>query len=161
MISHQPDQITKLLFYGYTALFWKTLRCPPQNLENSAAFDNFLNWISRLGHKNEYLGKAELISIDRMKKMKKTAFTTITVHPSGKPGRTDGSRFLVTLRHGCLWMATVLRYFGIDQLMGTRQIGTRFQCPSLQSDLHGLLQAIQTNSHLESKRTRAIFPITE
>ena len=151
---HQADQITKLLFHGYAALFWKTLRCPSENLENSAAFDNFFNWISRLGLKNEYLGKAELRSIDRMKKMRKTAFPTITVHPSGKPGRTDGSRFMVTLRHGCLGMDTALRYFGIDQLMGTRQIGTRFQCPSLQSDLHGLLNAIQANSHLESKRTR-------
>jgi hypothetical protein len=151
---HQTDQITKLLFHGYAALFWKTLRCPPQNLENSAAFDNFFNWISRLGHKNEYLGKAELSLIDRMKNLRKTAFPTITVHPSGKPGRTDGSRFLVTLRHGYLGMATVLRYFGIDQLMGAKPIGTRFQCPSLQNDLHGLLHAVQTNSHLESIRTR-------
>ena len=36
---HQPDQIANLLFHGYAALFWKTLRCPPQNLENSAVFD--------------------------------------------------------------------------------------------------------------------------
>ena len=151
---HQPDQITKLLFYGYTALFWKTLRCPPQNLENSAAFDNFLNWISRLARKNDYLGKAELKSIDRMKKMKKTAFPTITVNPSGGPRRTDGSRFMVTLRHGYLGMATVLRYFGIDQLLETRQIGNRFQCPPIQNDLHGLLHTIQTNYHLESKRTK-------
>jgi len=151
---YQPDQIAKLLFYGYAALFWKTLRCPPQNLENSAAFENFLNWISRLARKNDYLGKAELKSIDRMKKMKKTAFPTITVNPSGSPRRTDGSRFMVTLRHGYLGMATVLRYFGIDQLLETRQIGNRFQCPPIQNDLHGLLHTIQTNYHLESKRTK-------
>ncbi|MEE4261063.1 MAG: hypothetical protein V2I56_00110 [Desulfobacteraceae bacterium] len=149
----QPDEIARLLFYGYAALFWKTLRNPPQNLENGAAFDNFLNWLSRLALKNAYLGKPELRSIDRMKKMKKTAFPTITVNPSGQPVRIDGSRFMVTLRHGCLGMATVLRYFGIDQLRETRPLGNRFQCPPIQNDLHGLLHTIQTNYHLESKRT--------
>ena len=151
---HQRDQITKLLFYGYATLFWKTLRCPPENQENSAAFDNFLNWISRLGHKNDYLGKAELRSIDRMKKMRNTVFPTITVNPSMKPGPTDSSHFMVTLRHGCLGMATVLKYFGIDQFFEARQIGNRFQCPSLQNDLHGILHTIQTNYHLESKKTK-------
>jgi len=154
---HQPDQIAKLLFYGYATLFWKTLRCPPQNLENSAAFDNFLNWISRLGHKNDYLGKAELSSIDRMKKMRNTVFPTIAVNPSRKPGPSDSSHFMVTLRHGSLGMATVLKYFGIDQFFETRQIGNRFQCPSLQNDLNGILHTIQTNSHLESKRTKGVI----
>jgi hypothetical protein len=151
---HQPDQIANLLFHGYAALFWKTLRCPPQNLENSAVFDTFLNWISRLARKNAYLGKAELRSIDRMKNMKQTAFPTITVNPSGQPDRIDGSRFMVTLRHGCLGMATVLKYFGIDQLQDTRPIGNRFQCPPIQNDLHGLLHTIRTHYHVESKRTR-------
>ena len=151
---HQPDQIAKLLFYGYATLFWKTLRCPPENLVNSAAFDNFLSWISRLGHKSDAIGQAELSSIDRMKEMRKTVFPAITVNPSGKPGRADSSQFMVTLRHGCLGMATVLKYFGIDQFFETRQIGNRFQCPPLRNDMYVLLQTIQTNYHLESKRTQ-------
>ncbi len=152
--DHPPDQTAKLLFYGYMALFWKTLRCPPENLENSAAFDTFFGWLIRLVRKNDYLGRAERSSIAPLKKMRNTVFPTITVHPSGKPGRVDGSRFLVTLRHGCFGMATVLRYFGIDQLLVTGQIGNRFQCPPIQNDLHGLLHIIQTHYHLESKRTQ-------
>jgi len=155
--SHQPAQITKLLFYGYAVLFWKTLRCPPQNLESSAAFDNFFNWISRLVHKNDYLGKAELRSIDQMKKMKQAAFPTTAFNPTGTPGRAKSSHFMVTLRHGCLGMATVLKYFGIDQFLETRQSGGRFQSPSFQNDLHGLMHTIQTNYHLESKRTRGFI----
>jgi hypothetical protein len=151
---HPPDQTAKLSFYGYAALFWKLLRCPPQNLENSAAFDTFLNWVSRLANKNDYLGQAERSAIAPMKKMKNTVFPTITVNPSGKPGQADGSHFLVTLRHGCFGMTTVLRYFGIDQLVVTSQIGNRFQCPLIQNDLHRLLRAIHTHYHLESKRTK-------
>jgi hypothetical protein len=89
-----------------------------------------------------------------MKEMRKTVFPAITVNPSGKPGRADSSQFMVTLRHGCLGMATVLKYFGIDQFFETRQIGNRFQCPPLRNDMYVLLQTIQTNYHLESKRTQ-------
>ena len=151
---HQPDQITKLLFYGYEALFWKTLRCPPGNLENSAAFDNFFNWVCRLVRKSDFLGNAELRSIDQMKKMKQKAFPPMAFNRPRKPDRANSSRFMVTLRHGCLGMATVLKYFGIAQFLEARQIGGRFQSPSFQNDLHGLLHIIQTTYHLESKRTR-------
>ena len=67
---HPLDQLTKLLFYGYSALFWKTLRCPPENLENSAAFDNFFRWMCRLIGKSDFLGPEETTSLNRMIKMK-------------------------------------------------------------------------------------------
>ena len=153
-MDHQPEKIAKLLFYGYASLFWKTLRCPPENLENSAAFDIFFNWINRLVRTNGYLGYAELKSIEQMKKMKMTTFPTQIVNPSRQPDRNNSSRLLITLRHGCMGKAAALKYFGIDQFSAARQIAGRFQSPSYQNDLQGLLNTIQQNCHLESKRTR-------
>jgi hypothetical protein len=71
-------------------------------------------------------------------------------HIQGKP---DISRFIVTLRHGSIGIATILKYFGIDQFLESRQMGERFACPSVQNEVHNLLNIIQTKFHLESKQT--------
>ena len=70
------------------------------------------------------------------------------------PCESDISRFMVTLRHGCIGVASVLRYFGVDQFLETRQIGPRFACPSVQREVQTLLHLIQSKYHLESKHTR-------
>jgi hypothetical protein len=151
---HPPDQLTKLLFYGYSVLFWKTLRCPPENMENSAVFDNFFNWLSRLARKSDFLGNEENTSIDQMIKVKTMVFPTRNCNCPQNRGQPNISRFIVSLRHGCLGIATTLNYFGIDQFLETRQIVDRFPCPSLHKELHSLLHTIQSNYNLESKRTR-------
>ena len=74
---HPKDQLSKLLFYGYAALFWKTLRCPPTILQNSAAFDHFFYWIKRFAHRNDLLGKEEISLINQMIGMKTRAFPTL------------------------------------------------------------------------------------
>ena len=153
--GHRPDQIAKLMLYGYAALFWKTLRCPPENLENSSIFNVFFNWASRLVCKNDYLGIAEHRFIRRMKKMKKRAFPTLPANQIGESGRTNCTRFMVTLRHGCIGLSAVLKYFGIDQFLETRQVVGRLQSNEYYNELHGFLHTIKTNYHLESKRTRA------
>ena len=95
---HPPQKLTKLLFYGYSALFWKNLRCPPagshagppagshagppadspggppENLANCAAFVNFLNWVKRLARKNEFLGTQAENIVDQMINLKAMAF---------------------------------------------------------------------------------------
>ena len=151
---HRPEQIAKLLFYAYSALFWKTLRCPPENLTNSAVFDTFFNWVAMLAGKSDFLGNDERAAFNDMRRMIEVIF----------PARTPGSRrifykpeilrFMVTLRHGSLGTASVLRYFGVDQFLETRQTGSRFACPSVQSEVLHLLHAIQSKHHLESKQTR-------
>ena len=151
---HPPDQITKLLFYGYSALFWKTLRWPPNNLVNSAAFDNFFAWISRLMRKTDFLGHEERTSIKRMIKMKAMTFPARDFSRPQIRGKPDISRFMVTLRHGIIGVTAILKYFGIDQFLETRQIGNRFACPSVQNEVYDLLHVIRTKYHLESKQTR-------
>ena len=150
---HPPDQLTKLLFYGYSALFWKNLRCPPDNLENSLAFDNFFRWICNLKSKNDFWGNEECSAIKRMIKMKTMTFTGNNFNRPHIRGKPDISRFIVTLRHGSIGIATVLKYFGIDQFLESRQMGERFACPSVQNEVHNLLNIIQTKFHLESKQT--------
>lgn len=152
---YRKDQISKLLFYGYAALFWKTLRWPPQNLENTAVFDHFFTWISRFAHQNEWLGKAEHSLFDQMIKMKTYAFPAINTKSYRKSQQPDSSRFLVTLRHGSLGAVATLRYFGIDQFLKTRRSGNRFTCLFFQKELLCLLFQIRRHYHAESKRTRA------
>ena len=151
---HPPDQLRILLFYGYSALFWKTLRCPPENLENSAAFDNFFNWLCRLVRKSDFLGNEHTTAINRMIEMKTLIFPARNFSRPQIRGKPDISRFIVTLRHGCIGIATILKYLGIDQFLETRQIGDRFGCPSVQNEVHGLLHIIQTKYHTESRQTR-------
>lgn len=151
---HPPEQVAKLLFYGYSALFWKTLRCPPENLANSAVFDTFFNWVAMLARKSDSLGNEERAAFNHMSRVIAMIFPARTPGSSEIPCESDISRFMVTLRHGCLGVASVLKYFGVDQFLETRQTGSRFACPSVQREVWQLLHAIQSNHHLESRQTR-------
>jgi len=152
--NHPPDQIEKLLFHGYSAMYWQALRRPPPGMENSAVFDHFLNWISRLTRRSRFLGNEARRSIDQMIKIKSEIFPTININQSQTPSRHGYSRFLVTLRHGTMGVATILKYLGIDQFLETRRFHGRSPFQSRQNEIHGLLYAIQTHYHLESRRTR-------
>jgi hypothetical protein len=154
--THHPlDQLTKLLFYGYSTLFWKTLRCPPENLENCAVFDNYFKWICRLMRTSAFLGPEESATINRMIKMKSIIFPARIFSRLQIGGRPGVSPFMVTLRHGFIGIVAILKYLGIDQFLETRQIGSRFTCQSVQDEVYRLLQTIQLKYHLESKQTRA------
>ncbi|MGD8798336.1 MAG: hypothetical protein PVJ44_07430 [Desulfobacterales bacterium] len=152
---YRKDQISRLLFYGYAALFWKTLRRPPENLENTAVFDHFFTWVSRFAHQNEWLGKAEHSLVDQMIMMKTYAFPAIHTQSYRNRQQPDSSRFLVTLRHGSLGTVATLRHFGIDQFLKSRRTGKRFTCLTFQKELLCLLYQIRTHYHSESKCTRA------
>lgn len=151
---YPANLIAKLMFYGYAALFWKTLRCPPKNLENSAAFDHFFIWLTRFARQNDILDNEETLLIDQMVKMKTRAFPALKTHSYRNGRHPDSSRFLVTLRHGRTGIAATLRYFGIDQFLKTRRTGKRFTCLSFQKELHCLLYKIRTNYHSETKHTQ-------
>ncbi len=149
-----PQKLAKLLFYGYSAMFWKNLRCPPKNLENVAAFDHFFKWIRRLERKSEFLGAEEKKTIDQMRNWKTMIFPAANTPASQNRNQPDSSRFVVTLRHGEMGVATILRYLGFDRFLNTRQTDNRFQDWINQKDAHSLLHAIQTRYKLESKKTQ-------
>jgi hypothetical protein len=151
---HSPDQIEKLLFYGYSAMYWKILRKPPANMENSAIFDHFLNWVSRLARQSRSLGNEAVRSVYQMTKMKSAVFPKTNINQPQTRSRHGNSRFVVTLRHGPMGIATILKYLGIDQFLETRQIHGRSPFQSKQNELHGLLYTLQTSYHLESRRTQ-------
>ena len=84
-------------------------------------------------------------------------FPTRVVKSFRQPNRNNSSHFLITLRHGCMGKAGVLKYFGIDHFSEARQIRARFQSPSFQNDLQAFLHTIHQNCHLESKTTRGFI----
>ena len=151
---HPLDQLTKLLFYAYSALFWKNLRCPPENLKSSAAFDNFFRWICSLIRKSDFLGPEETTSLNRMIKMKSIIFPARNFRRPQIRGKPEISHFILTLRHGSIGISTILKYFGIDQFLETRQTGYPFACQYVQNEVHSFLRIIQAKYHLESKQTR-------
>ena len=151
---HSPDQIEKLLFYGYSALYWKNLRKPPADLANCAVFDHFLNWIRGLARRSKYLGSEEMRSVFRMNKMKSVVFPGKNINQPQTSRWDDSSRFRVTLRHGTIGAVTIFKYFGIDQFLGTRQKQGTSPFQSRQNELQRLLFKIQINYHLESKKTQ-------
>ena len=151
---HPRDQLSKLLFYGYAALFWKALRCPPENLENSAVFDHFFTWVNRFARQKDLLGKAEHALVDQMIRMKTAAFPATNTKSYRNSRQPESSLFLVTLRHGTLGTAAALRHFGIDPFFKTRRNGSRFTCLSFQKELLCVLYQIRTRYRSESKRTQ-------
>jgi len=151
---YPPNQLAKLLYYGFSAMLWKNLRCPPEGMENCAVFDNFFKWINMLARKSDFLGREEMKSIDQMIEMKTTAFPTRNFAHLKNHSREDASHFVVTLRHGYLGIAAVLKYFGMDQFSETRLARDGFPGRSMLNELHGLLHAIQTSYHSESIRTQ-------
>ena len=151
---YPPRRLSKLLFYGYSVLFWKTLRCPPRNMENSLAFDNYLSWLKRFSAQNGLLGEKENAFFKQMVTMRNRAFPALhSMHPHSDR-RLNSSRFIVTLRHGRVGLATVLKHIGIDQFLKTRQTAKRFACVTYQNKLNRLLSKILTQYLSESKPTR-------
>ena len=152
---HYPRRrLSKLLFYGYSVLFWKTLRCPPRNMENSLAFDNYLNWLKRFSEQIGLLGEKENAFLNQMVAMRNRAFPALHSMRPHSDSRPNSSRFIVTLRHGRVGLATVLKYIGIDQFLNTRQTANRFACATFQHELNCLLSKIRTQYLSESKPTR-------
>jgi len=151
---HPPAQVAKLLFYGYAALVLKTLRCPPENLANSAAFDNFFKWICRLVRQRDFLGNEESAFLKQLIKMRSMTFPARNCSNPQAHCKPDISRVMVSLRHGCIGIATILKYFGVDQFLKTRQSGLRFVSPSIQKEVRELLHIIQIKYHMESRQTR-------
>ena len=121
--------------------------------------DNFFRWICRLICKNDFLGPEESTYISRMIKMKSMIFPERNFSRLRIRNRPGVSPFLVTLRHGSMGMVTILRYFGVDQFLETRQNNDRLACQSAQNEVHRLLPTIQINYHLESKQTRAYIKL--
>ena len=151
---YPPRRLSKLLFYGYAVLFWKTLRCPPRNMENSLAFDNYLNWLKRFSEQIGLLGEKENAFLNQMVIMRNRAFPALYPIRPHSDSRLDSSRFIVTLRHGQVGLATVLKYIGIDQFLNTRQTANRFVSAAFQNELNCLLSKIRTQYLSESKPTR-------
>ena len=151
---HSPDQIEKLLFYGYSALYWKNLRKPPADMANCAVFDHFFNWISRLAHRSRFLGSDEVRSVNRMMKMKAVVFPGNNINQPQTSRWNDSSRFKVTLRHGTIGAATIFKYFGMDQFLETRQKQGNSPLQSGQNQLQRLLFKIQISYHLESEKVQ-------
>ena len=151
---HSPDQIEKLLFYGYSAMYWKTLRKPPTTMENSAAFDHFLNWISRLARRSSFLGSEAVRSVNQMIKFKSEVFPKTKNHQLQTCSWQSKSRFVITLRHGPLGIAAMLNFMGIDQFLKTRQIHGQSPFQSNQNELYRLLHTIQIGYYSESRKTR-------
>jgi hypothetical protein len=151
---YPPDQLAKLLFYGYSAMFWKTLRCPPQGMENSAVFENFLNWIKILGRHANFIDSDVKETIGEMQKISALVFPGKTRIQPGCSRTDKGVLFLVTLRHGCLGIKSVLKYLGIDPLLKNRLSSSSFPNAPMLNALQCLLHAIKTNYCLESIRTQ-------
>jgi hypothetical protein len=151
---HPYRRLSKLLFYGYAVLFWKTLRCPPRNMENSLSFNHYLNWLFRLSDYSGLLSDKECAFLDQMVYMRNRVFAPQHSERSPRNGHPDSSRFIVTFRHGRSGMATILKYFGIDQFLKTRQTAHRFASARLQNELHCLLDRIRVRYASESKHTR-------
>jgi hypothetical protein len=149
-----PPQIEKLLFWGYSVMYWKTLRKPPSDMENCAVFEHFLNWISRLVRQSKFLGNDKMQDVYQMRKMKSVLFPQKNINRQQALGCNDSSRFVLTLRHGPMGVATILKYYGIDQFLGTRQSQGQSPFQSRQNHLYRLLFTIQSNYHRESKRSQ-------
>ena len=102
------------IFYGYAAMFWKTLRNPPQGFEDDLIFNHCLRWIklfrSRCGDLNDDMAQ----SIRQMEAhQQKVMLMGDALHLTGDDNENqDLARLLVTLRHGRPGMAAAIDFMG-------------------------------------------------
>ena len=142
--------IDSALFYGYEAMFWKSLRNPPPGYEEDLIFDHCLRWIKLMRTKCVDLDAEMEQGIKNMEAYRqKVMLTGEPFHPGGSE-RMDLGGLFVTLRHGDSGTGAVIRHLEKWLFSSRRDSSGRILCAMLPSALNLFLQTIKTRIPAES-----------
>jgi hypothetical protein len=152
--THPKDVLTELLISGYEAMFWKTLRCPPDGLEDIAVFKNFLNWINFFRPRQDAIDGIGKITAAKMEAMQTRIFPSISNQLPQREASLQEGCFLLTLRHGSRGIQTLLKYFDPGPPLTRPPIGMQPHNQIKLQTLQSLFRSIKYGFHAESPRTQ-------
>jgi hypothetical protein len=142
------------IFNGYAAMFWKTLRNPPQGFEDDLICCHFLRWAKLFRRRCTALKHDTAKTIKQMEEEKQKVMPGKNfIHPADD-GHDDYGRFLITLRHGRPGIDAVIDYMGICTTLFGNITGGRIPYAAVPAALTELFQTIKRKYPTETPATQ-------
>lgn len=139
---------------GYVAMFWKTLRNPPEGFEDNLIFYHFLRWPKLFRRRCNALKHDTAKTIKQIEEEKQKAMPSENFFHSADHGHDDCERFLITLRHGCSGIDAVIGYMGICTTLFGNITGGRIPYAAVPAALTELFQTIKRKYPTETPATQ-------
>ena len=152
--SHPETQTMEAVFYGYSAMFWRNLRNPPEGFEHSGIFENFFGWAQRFVNSDRLRFKDMTASVFRMQEAKRKVFPHFNAFGLSDCICDDTGQFLITLRHGFSGIESAMKCFGIGNPIIPNMTDGRLTYETIPMALYGLFQKIKKNYEIETSRTQ-------
>lgn len=102
-------KVKALVTQGYTAMFYKTLRTPPEGFEDVQIFEPFLNWLKFSSAVDPAFAKKNSVKI--MDAVFARIFPESVENPPDPAPQDSQARFLIALRHGSLGITSTAKSF--------------------------------------------------
>ena len=147
-------QMVSAIFNGYAAMFWKTLRTPPEGFEDDLIFCHFLRWAKLFRRRCTALKHDMAKTIKHMEEEKQKVMPVKNSFHPADDARDDYERFLITLRHGRPGIDAVVDYMGICTTLFGNITGGRIPYAAVPAALTELFQTIKRKYPTETPATQ-------
>jgi hypothetical protein len=148
------SRMVSALFKGYAAMFWKTLRNPPEGFEDDLIFCHFFRWAKLFRRRCNALKHDMAKTIKQMEEEKQKVMpVNDSFHPADD-GHDDYERFLITLRHGRPGIDAVIDYMGICTTLFGNITGGRIPYAHVPAALNELFHTIKRKYPTETPVTQ-------
>jgi hypothetical protein len=147
-------RMVSAIFNGYAAMFWKTLRNPPQGFEDDLICCHFLRWAKLFRRRCTALKHDMAKTIKQMEEKKQKVMPGKNFFHLTDHGHDDYEKFLITLRHGRPGIDAVIGYMGICTTLFGNITGGRIPYAAVPAALTELFQTIKRKYPTETPATQ-------
>ncbi len=142
------------LFYGYSTMFWKNLKSPPDGLEDGLVFENYYRWAKAIQRRFAPTNRGMKRVTEGMEEVKGKIFPICDTFGFGRQNQNDAHSFFIALRHGNPGVESVVRYFGIGRSLLKDKTDGRLPYVAVPRRLSALFRLIKRRYHVETPRTK-------
>lgn len=142
------------LFYGYSTMFWKNLKNPPDGLEDGLVFENFYRWAKRIHRRFAPTNRDMAKTIERMEEVKGKIFPICDAFGFCRHNHNDAHSFFIALRHGNPGVESIVRHLGIGRPLLNDKTDGRLPYVAVPKRLSALFRLIKRRYHVETPRTK-------
>jgi hypothetical protein len=147
-------RMVSAIFNGYAAMFWKTLRNPPQGFEDDLICCHFLRWAKLFRRRCTALKHDMAKTIKQMEEKKQQVMPGKNFFHLTDHGHDDYEKFLIALRHGRPGIDAVIGYMGICTTLFGNITGGRIPYAAVPAALTELFQTIKRKYPTETPATQ-------
>jgi hypothetical protein len=147
-------RMVSAIFNGYAAMFWKTLRNPPQGFEDDLICCHFLRWAKLFRRRCTALKHDMAKTIKQMEEKKQQVMPGKNFFHLTDHGHDDYEKFLIALRHGRPGIDAVIGYMGICTTLFGNITGGRIPYAAVPAALTALFQTVKRKYPTETPATQ-------